>query len=230
MLKLSQRLKALANLVPQGMCVADIGTDHGLLPCYLTAEKISPYVIAVDMKKGPLEAARDNIDHYNLSSMIDLRLGDGLKPLKPLEAKVIIIAGLGGGTIVEILNGSPEVVNAALKLIFQPMTGSEVLRSWLLNNSWIITEEDLISEDGRIFVVIAAEKGAMGKLSQEEILFGPILIKRKHRYLSVLLEKELISMQEIIDQLAKSNSEEAKEKGIKFKQKEEIIKGLLRCL
>lgn len=230
MLKLSQRLKALANLVPQGKRAADIGTDHGLLPCYLITEKISPYVIAVDMNKGPLEAARSNIERYNLNGLVDLRLGDGLETLKPYEADVIIIAGLGGGTIVDILKGSSEVANTALKLIFQPMTGSEAIRSWLQDNSWAITQEDLIYEDGRVFEIIAAEKGKMGKLSQAETLFGPILIKRKHPYLSILLQKELTSVQEIIDQLAKSNSKEAKEKSEIFQKREEMIKGLLRCL
>lgn len=230
MIKISQRLKALANLVPQGMRAADIGTDHGLLPCYLITENISFSVIAVDINKGPLEAAEHNINLYNLNGRVETRLGDGLKALKPQEADAIIIAGMGGGTMVEILNGSLEVAQAASRIIFQPMTGSETVRRWLQDNGWAIIEEDLIYEEGRIFEIIAAEKGKMDKLSQAELNFGPVLIKKKHPLLIVMLEKELDALQEIIKQLAKSNSKEAQEKSHSFKQKEEMIKGMLRCL
>lgn len=229
-MRISQRLTALANLVPQGMRAADIGTDHGLLPCYLITENISPSVIAVDINKGPLEKAEHNIDLYNLKGLVETRLGDGLKALKPQEAEAIIIAGMGGGTMVEILNGSREVADAAGRLIFQPMTGSEAVRRWLQDNGLAIIEEDLIYEEGRIFEIIAAEKGEMPKLSQAELNFGPILIRKKHPLLNDLLEKELAALQEIIKQLAKSNSEEAQEKSHSFKKKEEMIKGLLRCL
>ncbi|PKM89770.1 MAG: SAM-dependent methyltransferase [Firmicutes bacterium HGW-Firmicutes-12] len=230
MLRISNRLQALAKMVPQGMRTADIGTDHAFLPCYLISQGISPFVIAIDMNEGPFEAARRNISNYLLENYIDLRLGEGLKPLKPHEVEVLVIAGLGGSTMTEILNGSPEVVCEARRVIFQPMTDAEVIRIWLQENGWTIIDEELIYEDRRIFEIIAAEKRKSRTLSQSELCFGPLLIEKKHPLLPDLLEKELNGLQEILKQLAKSKNKEVDEKMHFFRKKENMIKELLICL
>jgi tRNA (adenine22-N1)-methyltransferase len=187
-------------------------------------------VIAIDMKEGPIEAARRNINNYQLDKYIDLRLGEGLKLLKPHEVEVLVIAGLGGSTMTEVLNGSPEVVEESRRIIFQPMTDAKVIRIWLQEYGWVITDEELIEEDGRIFEIIAAEKGTSRTLSQSELSFGPLLIERNHPLLASLLEKELRSLQEILKQLAKSKNKEVEEKMHCFREKENMIKELLICL
>lgn len=158
MLKLSHRLLTLAQMVPPGARVADIGTDHAFLPCYLLLEKRSPSAIGVDVHRGPYTKACDTVCAYNLEDSIELRLGNGLAVIKPDEADAVIIAGMGGTTIRDILAKSPEVMATLKKLILQPMTGADVVRSWLYQQGWLITEEELIYEDNQYYQVIGAEK------------------------------------------------------------------------
>jgi len=107
--KLSQRLLTLAQMVPRGARVADIGTDHAFLPCYLVKEKISPYVIGVEVKKGPYKKACFSVNKYNLEEQIELRLGNGLTVLKPGEVNTVVLAGMGGTVVCNILEQSPQV-------------------------------------------------------------------------------------------------------------------------
>jgi len=225
--KISKRLLALARLVPPGSRVADIGTDHGLLPVYLAEEGISPLVIGVDANRGPFDTARRNVQACLTAGKVDLRLGDGLTPLRPGEVDVVIIAGLGGAAIREILSQAPEVAEGLKRLILQPMNASETVRRWLCGHGWLIVEEDLVSENGQLYEIIAAEKGAARSLSEEEACFGPLLIKHKHHLLPKLLAKELASLQEIIDRLANSKTAEANEKRCRLVERENMIKELL---
>ena len=104
-------------MVPQGAQVADIGTDHALLPCYLIREKIAARVIGVEIKKGPYQRANLNISNYNLSSEIELRLGDGLTVLKPREVDTVILAGMGGSLICRLLEAAPQIVTGLNRLL-----------------------------------------------------------------------------------------------------------------
>lgn len=230
MIKISQRLEALANLVPHGSAAADIGTDHALLPCYLVKKGISPRVVAVELQGGPYRAAEKNIKEQGLTGAIELRCGDGLIPLNPGEVEVVIIAGMGGNTIREILQKSPRVLQELERIVFQPMSGSPLLRSWLLENGWGLVCEDLILEDGRIFEILGAEKKPMPPLTLTEINFGPLLIKNRHPLLPALLKKELTGLQEIKRQLAKSTKRATEEKRQYFVQREKMVKELLEWL
>ncbi|MDX9872364.1 MAG: class I SAM-dependent methyltransferase [Clostridia bacterium] len=230
MLRISKRLKTLAGFVPGGCRAADIGTDHAFLPVFLVKEKISPHVIAVDVNEKPLEAARKNVSQYQAEEAVELRLGDGLAALLPHEAEVLIVAGLGGGTIRDILAAAPEVTKTPCRLILQPMTDAEALRLWLSENSWVIIEEELIFEDGRLFEIIVAEQGNPEKLSFAELCFGPRLLAGKHPLLMQLLEKEQTGLQEILVQLAKSNNIETEKKKAFFRKKKAMIEELLRWL
>ncbi|MCR4443234.1 MAG: class I SAM-dependent methyltransferase [Peptococcaceae bacterium] len=230
MIKISKRLQALARLVPAGSRVADIGTDHGLLPVYLVEEGVSPLVIGVDVHRGPYETACRNVRACLPAGAVDLRLGDGLNPLQPGEVDVVIIAGMGGAAMREILAQAPEAAEGLTRLILQPMNASEAIRRWLYEHGWVIVEEDLVSEKGQVYEIMAAEKGEAPSLSEEEACFGPLLIKNKHPLLALVLAKELSSLQEIISRLANSKTDEAKEKRRRLVERENMIKELLLWL
>jgi len=230
MVKLSKRLIALAKLVPAGMKVADIGTDHGFLPCYLAQEKITPFALGIDVNPGPCQAACRTVGAFCPGEAVEIRQGDGLKPLKPGEVDVVVIAGMGGATMKDILAGSPGVVSRLKKLILQPMNASEIIRTWLHANGWRIISEDLLAEDNRLYEVIAAEPGPGHSLSEVEACYGPQLIKNQHPLLPERLQKDERAVQEILTQLAKSNSEEAQIKIKEFNKKLEFLKELKEWL
>lgn len=230
MLKLSKRLLTLARHVPADSRLGDIGTDHALLPIYLITEKVASLAIAVDVHLGPYHRAREKVQEYNLSNKIDVRLGNGLDPLTPGEVDVVIIAGMGGSNIRDILDNSLQHRPWLKKLIMQPMQDSQTLRMWLQGNEWYITHEDIILEDGRLFEVITAEKGREMPLTEAELAYGPLLLRNKHPLLIPLLAREEKGVQEILRQLEKSNRIEALEKIQEFKMRMIMIKELQEWL
>lgn len=226
MLKLSQRLLALARLVPTGMSMADIGTDHGLLPCYLIKKGISPWAVGVEFHAGPYLSACRTVEEYGLGNKVVIRRGDGFQPLQPGEVDAAVIAGMGGSTMKDILADSPAVVSRLKKIILQPMNGSDVIRVWLHKNGWKIMTEDLILEDQRLYEIMAAEPGTGQELGETEACYGPVLIKNRHPLLRERLQKDEIAMQEILANLAKSESEDAHKKIEEYKRKLGLIKEL----
>ncbi len=155
-MELSERLSRLASLVRPGSRVADIGTDHALLPVFLVKTGVCRSAIAVDVKPGPVAAAQKAVKAADLSDTIDVRLGDGLSPISPDEVEDIVIAGMGGETMVEILKAAPWVLSDRYRLILQPMTRVEVLHRFLYQHGFEIEEEHLMEDSGHRYVYLTA--------------------------------------------------------------------------
>lgn len=153
---LSKRLKAIAALVPHGARVCDIGTDHGYLSIYLKQSGIAETVIATDIRPSPLENARKNIAKSGIEG-IETRLCSGLSAIKPDEADTVIIAGMGGEVISNILCDCEWLkLTPCPLLILQPTTSPEVLRRCLYDNGFKISAETAISDKGKLYTVITA--------------------------------------------------------------------------
>lgn len=157
---LSPRLAAAAALVPAGARVADVGTDHGYLPIRLLESGRVPSAIASDLREGPLAAARENARRAGVADRIDFRLCDGLAGVAPGEADAVVVAGMGGETIRDILKGAPWTRAGAHALILQPMTKAGALREYLYLGGHRITAERLVRDGGRLYVVLSAAGGA----------------------------------------------------------------------
>lgn len=151
-----ERLMTVAGLVRPGSRVADIGTDHAYLPVYLVGAGICPSAIASDLREGPLEAARRHIDEAGLTGRIAVRLGDGLACVSPDEVEDVVIAGMGGETIVGILQAAPWVRDGDKRLICQPMTHAEDLRRYLLYHGFSLETERLVIDGRHLYPVMAA--------------------------------------------------------------------------
>lgn len=158
MIKLDARLKMAADEVRQGKRVVDIGTDHAYLPAYLIENSICPSAIAADIGKGPLENARKVVGaSKDLSEKIELRLSDGLKEIKSHEAEDIVIAGMGGILISEILSAAPWVKDEEKRLILQPMSHAEDVRKYLCENGFEIIKEKACTDGRHNYIIIVAE-------------------------------------------------------------------------
>lgn len=166
-MNLDKRLSAVAALLRDGKRLADIGTDHAYLPVAQVAAGKCPAAIASDIGQGPLEAARHTVTAAGMQDAIDLRLGDGLATVAPHEAEDIAIAGMGGETIVAILQAASWIKDPALRLVLQPMTRAEELRRWLLTNGFTIVEEHLVEDGRHLYPVLAAEY--TGQVCAEEL-------------------------------------------------------------
>lgn len=147
-----------AEEVREGKRIADIGTDHAYLPAYLIENKICPSAIAADIGKGPLENAKKVVSSSkDLSEKIELRLSDGLKEIKEDETDDIIIAGMGGILITEILSAAPWVKNKEKRLILQPMSHAEDVRKYLCENGFEILKEKASTDGKHNYILIVAE-------------------------------------------------------------------------
>ena len=155
-IKLDDRLSAVASLVRNGKRVADIGTDHGYLVAYLVENGVCPSGIAADLRKGPLENARQTVIAQGLSDKIELILSDGLQNIPENACDDIVIAGMGGNLIAEILEKAPWVKSEKINIVAQPMTHAEVLRQYFIDNGFIINEEKTATDGKRYYCIISA--------------------------------------------------------------------------
>lgn len=230
MIKLSQRLQAIADMVPKGARVADIGTDHGFLPCWLAQQKQVEQVIACDVNAQPLALAQKNIGDYNVADIVITRLGDGLKVIKPGEVDVVTIAGMGSSLMLEILEASPLVVDGLRRIILQPNVGAEAVRVWAEKSRWQIVREDLVQENDRFSVIIALEPGrSLQPMSAVELYLGPQLLADQHPLLGLYISREWDKAREILAQLAQSDSEESRRKEKMLRRKWDNINGVIKC-
>ena len=129
--QLDPRLGAIAALVPEGAVLYDVGTDHARLPVWLAVQGKITRAVASDVAEKPLTVARRNIDRFGVGDRVDLRLCSGIPADARENADCIVIAGMGGETIVSILQEADWLRAAAIPVILQPMTKKEILREWL---------------------------------------------------------------------------------------------------
>lgn len=173
---LSGRLQTIADLIPAGSRVADIGTDHGYLPVYLLQKGIVHFAAACDVRQGPLDHARRSAAQYGLLERLNFRLGDGLACIAPHEVDTIVIAGMGGETIISILQAAPWTNNEQYRLLLQPMTKMEVLRTWLAEHGYRFEDERLVYENRAYFPVMAVIGGGDEKKLSPGQMWGGVAL------------------------------------------------------
>ena len=208
-LKLTNRLLKIASLVSENKRLADIGTDHGYIPVYLLNEGKINFAILADINKGPLENARSEVKRNKLEDKVDLRLGSGIEVLKKGEVYEVIIAGMGGILIGELLEANKEVAYSVDKLILQPMQAQEELRQYLLNNGYEILDECLEKEDFRLYEIIVAKYTGKNTHLEDNIYYevGKKLIENKDELLVEFVENKIKKYNNIISKLGNKDTE-----------------------
>lgn len=154
---LSQRLFTIAQFVPRQSRLADIGSDHALLPTWLAMQKRITFAIAGELNDGPYEAAKKQVELTGVKDIVNVRQGDGLSIVRKNEVDVITIAGMGGALITSILDHGKDKLENVARLVLQPNVASDQVRRWLLDHHWLLQEEKIIKEDGRFYEILVAE-------------------------------------------------------------------------
>ena len=180
-MELSTRLQMNADLVPTGARVADIGCDHGYGAIYLAENKQCPRVIAMDINRGPLEIAGKNIKKAGLTKEIECRRSDGMEQLEPGEVDTLMIAGMGGMLVCQILQNKPAVLTKIRTLILQVQSDWEILRRLLPQIGFRIDKESVCQDGGKYYIAIRAVQGKDQKpYTDAEYAYGRILPEEKN--------------------------------------------------
>ena len=221
-IELSPRLRAVADYVPAGARLADVGTDHAYLPAALILEGKIPSAIAADLREGPLNRARQTAAEHSVTENIVFRLCDGLTGIAPDEADAIAIAGMGGETIADILAAAPWTRTRGIPLILQPMSSMSDLRGWLQKNGYRICEEKLVQEGDTLYTVLSVCDGDMDELTAAELCVG----KNSHDPLrGEWLDRWIAKTRRALDGLSKARQEGSEARRT---QLEETLDGLER--
>ncbi len=194
-IKLDNRLLSVASLVRKGSVVADVGTDHAYVVAYLIENGIIEKAIASDINKGPLENARQTLIDCGIFDKAELVLSDGLKNIKENSADDIVIAGMGGILISEILEKAPWIKNKNIHIVAQPMTHAETLRKWLCDNRFEIKREVASTDGKRLYVAISAEYTGINTDKNKAYYYVGELLQNNDELSEKYIDKTLTALQ-----------------------------------
>jgi len=199
-MELKGRLKAIAEQIPQCDILSDIGTDHGYIPIYAVKNGLCKKALAADLRPGPLKMAAANIRKKGLDDRIETRLGDGLEPIMLEECDTIVIAGMGGVLIRDILSTSLHKAQAAKTLLLQANNAIEALRKWLYESGFDITNEIITLDTGKLYCIIIAQWTGKPCVKDEFVYYiGEKVFEGNEPYLRRYLQKKLRELEVIIE-------------------------------
>lgn len=207
--RLSNRLASVASFVEQGSVVADIGSDHAYLPCYLIRSGKIARAVAGEVAKGPYDSAVRNVRREGLSDFVTVRWADGLFAIEPQDTvDTVTIAGMGGPLIATIMEDGKERLKDVKRIIAQPNIYAKAVREWAMTNGWKIIDEQILKEDGKIYEIIVLEKG-MANYSELELTVGPFLLASKTDVFLEKWKRESSEWMRVLQSLEKADETDA---------------------
>ena len=228
-MELSKRLNWILEKVDKCETIIDVGTDHGYIPIKLIKDNIASRVIASDINKEPLEKARINASLDGVIEKVDLRLGGGLKTLKSKEVQGIIIAGMGGNLIRDILEADLDKVKDVDYLVLQPAQNPEVLREYLYTHEYEIIDEDICLDEGKYYELfkVKYKKNNITKLEDVFYEISPVMLKKRTETLKSYIEDKVEKNNKILN-FINDDTEHAKERKKQLIRKNEILQKFLK--
>lgn len=216
---LSTRLLACAGFVKQGDRVADVGCDHGYLSIHLLTQGIARSCIASDVAEGPLQSALRNAHKYGVSENVEFYLSDGVRNI-PRDFDTLVCAGMGGDTMIHILESAPWLRNDKYRLILQCQSKRPELRKWLYANGFAIRRETL-AQDGKFYYPVMEVVYAPGEaLSGAEFYITPALLASGSPLLKPFYERVVGGIRTSVEGLSRTGGE-------KYEEMKKILEELL---
>ena len=228
-MELSKRLNWIIEKLNKVDIIMDVGTDHGYIPIYLVKNNIASKVIASDINKDPLKKAKINASLDGVLDKIDLRLGGGLSPLNNKEANAVIIAGMGGNLIRDILENDLDKVKNLEYLILQPAQNPEVLRKYLYNNNYEILEEDICLDENKYYEIFKVKYKKGDYITLEDIFYeiSPEMLSKKSPVLKAYIESKIEKNKRVMEFII-DNTKHAIERKDELREKNERLDKLLK--
>lgn len=226
--QLSERLAMVAQFVPQDTVLADIGSDHAFLPCFLINKGMISRAIAGEVVVGPFESAKRNVEMNGFANHIEVRLANGLEAIEDVdEVQTVTIAGMGGTLITSILEAGKDRLTHVRRIIAQPNIYSIAIRQWAVANGFYLVDEEILQEDGKIYEVLVLEKGT-ADYSKADLLMGPVLRQKKSDVFQAKWQRELQEWQRVMNALDNAEqTEEIKQKKATVEENYELVRKVL---
>ena len=222
-----RRLEEIINLVEDKSIVADIGTDHGIVPYELIKSNKAKKVIASDISEKSLDKLREKLDYLDEPEKIILNVSDGLDNLNEYQVDTIIISGMGGNLIVDILNKNIDVAKSANCLILGANNSLSVLRKFLHDNSFEIIEEVDLFENDKYYQIIKIKVGKQLFSNDYEYEFGKFLIDNKSENLKQYIKQQIENKKTILSNISEKDSDNVKNAidniNIEIKELEKVL-------
>lgn len=221
-MKLPDRLEKILEMTPPCSTAADIGCDHAYVAIELVRRGKAEHAIACDVRSGPLAHAKQNVEHAGVSQSVSLRLGNGLQPVQAGECQVVILAGMGGELMKEILR---DRLQDFPYFVISPHSDLAAVRKFLLENHMEIQREAMLREEGHFYTILLASSGADQETkneepwTEEELCFGRLLLREKDPVLKEFLEAEKLRYEGIL----RKTEEESVRKGYQL-----VLRGMER--
>jgi len=232
--KISKRLQTIATYITPGTLFADIGSDHAYLPCYVCLRDENAQAIAGEVKEGPYLKANSTVQAYGLDKRVDVRFGDGLDVIHDYDAvKEIVIAGMGGSLINQIIEKGKEKLQTVNRMILQPNNQADQVRKNLLKTTFSLVDEEIIKENEQIYEILIAQKNAPLTIYnddvelEKQIMFGPVLMKRKSPVFKQKWQSEHTKLTKVVQQIKSANNQKYKSKLDLLKQQIQWIEEVL---
>lgn len=240
----------IARFVPEGGRVADIGSDHALLPVYLVQQGRAVRAVAGEIREGPLKVAQRQVQKSGLAHCIAVRLGDGLEVIAPGEVDTVVIAGMGGAAIAGILERGRDRLAGVSRLVLQPNIGSDTVRRWLFEQDWLLEAETIVRDDGFFYEILLARRAVTegdraantalyapyavcpGLELERDMLFvlGPHLVREGGEAFAAKWEEELARRDKILQRMTRAETREGLARRRELQQETDKIREVLRCL
>lgn len=229
-MELSKRLKFIADKIDKCSCIVDIGTDHGYIPIYAVKNEMCKRAIATDINIEPVKKAKLNVKYEKLNDKISVRHGAGLTPIVEGEADGVVMAGIGGNLMCDILKNDIKKVKSFKFIILQPAQNPEVVREYLYNNNYEIIEEDLCLDDGiiyELFKVKYDKKSLNYDFDNVYYEISPYMLKTKNPLMKKYLQEKIEKDEKILG-FIKDNTESANKRKEELKNNIEQYKRFLK--
>lgn len=230
MIELSKRMQSVADMIQPCDAVGDIGCDHAFVSIYLVEQHRAKRVIASDVRRGPIAIAKRNIEAMNLSDQIEIHMGDGLGTIVPGEVNAVVLAGMGGMLMIDILERGEEVVTRCDQLVLQPQSDIEKVRRYLAEKGYHLADEQMLIDAGkyynlldvRVHEMVQKDEYDCSKLADDWCyMYGGSLLRKKDPVLRSWLVKQRDTTAGLINSLSGKNTENAAKrlKTVKAEQK-----------
>lgn len=221
---ISQRLLDVADFIPGGAKLLDVGSDHAYLPIYLLQEGLINSAVASEVAQGPCRSALANVAAAGLNQQIEVRLADGLDAFDPADGvTTIAICGMGGRLIADILTAGQEKLTDLDRLVLQPNNREDDVRAWLSDHDFHIIAEKVMAEKEKFYEIIVAQPGQEG-LSPFEQRFGPRHLEERSAGFLAKWRRELGKLELALNRIPEANQGDRQA----IKQRIEAIKEAIK--